>query len=148
MGDELALPNDISYRGDPHRQHEGRWLHRPAMDWQVAAQRETADSLSGKVYRRLRALIRQRAALSALAADQALGSVALGDPRLFALTRGDGFLAVHNFGDQPLTVELAAIGDGRWTLLADDSDATVESLSDDMRLVLPVYAVRWLERSA
>jgi amylosucrase len=57
-------------------------------------------------------------------------------------------LALHNFGEQPLTVELAAIGDGRWKLLIDESDAAVESLRDDMRLVLPAYAVRWLERSA
>ncbi|NJB80847.1 MULTISPECIES: alpha-amylase family protein [Xanthomonas] len=146
MGDELALPNDGSYRNDPQRRHEGRWLHRPAMDWPLAAQREDAGSLSGTVYRRLRGLIRQRAALPALAADQALGSVALGDARLFALTRGDGFLAVHNFGEQPLTVELAALGDGRWKVVADGSETAVESLSNDMRLVLPAYAVHWLER--
>nr|WP_153065565.1 DUF3459 domain-containing protein [Xanthomonas arboricola] len=146
MGDELALPNDGSYRDDPQRRHEGRWLHRPAMDWQLAAQREDAGSLSGTVYRRLRGLIRQRAALPALAADQALGSLALGDARLFALTRGDRFLAVHNFGKQPLTVELAALGDGRWKVVADGGEAAVESLSDDMRLLLPAYAVRWLER--
>ncbi|CAD1795205.1 amylosucrase [Xanthomonas arboricola pv. juglandis] len=146
MGDELALPNDGSYRDDPQRRHEGRWLHRPAMDWPLATQREDAASLSGTVYRRLRGLIRQRAALPALAADQALGSLALGDPRLFALTRGDRFLAVHNFGDQPLTVELAALGDGRWKVVADGGETAGESLSDNMRLVLPAYAVRWLER--
>lgn len=146
MGDELALPNDGSYRDDPQRRHEGRWLHRPAMDWPLAAQREDAASLSGTVYRRLRGLIRQRAALPALAADQALGSVALGDARLFALTRGDRFLAVHNFGEQPLTVALAALGDGRWKVVADGGETAAESLSDDMRLVLPAYAVRWLER--
>ncbi|KTF29605.1 amylosucrase, partial [Xanthomonas vesicatoria] len=76
MGDELALPNDISYRMDAERQHEGRWLHRPAMDWQRAAQRQDSSSVSGRVYQRLQALIQQRAALPALAADRALGSVA------------------------------------------------------------------------
>ncbi|MBB4755777.1 amylosucrase [Xanthomonas arboricola] len=148
MGDELALPNDIGYRDDPQRRHEGRWLHRPAMDWQRAAQRDVAASVSGTVYRRLRGLIRQRAALPALAASQALGSIALGDSRLFALTRGDDFVAVHNFGEQPLTVELAALGAGRWTMLADGSEAATESLGDAVRLVLPAYAVRWLERIA
>lgn len=33
MGDEAGLLNDASFRGDPVRAHEGRWLHRPAMDW-------------------------------------------------------------------------------------------------------------------
>jgi len=39
MGDELALGNDETYRSDPLRRHEGRWLHRPPMDWERAARR-------------------------------------------------------------------------------------------------------------
>lgn len=33
MGDEVGMTNDHSYRDDPARRHEGRWLHRPVMDW-------------------------------------------------------------------------------------------------------------------
>lgn len=33
MGDEAGLLNDRSYLADPDKAHEGRWLHRPAMDW-------------------------------------------------------------------------------------------------------------------
>ncbi|MEA5122896.1 alpha-amylase family protein [Xanthomonas floridensis] len=146
MGDELALPNDIGYRMDAHRQHEGRWLHRPAMDWQIATQRNDANCLAGKVYRRLRALIQQRAAIPALAADQALGSIALGDPQLFALTRGDSFLAVHNFGEQPRELTLAAIGGDGWTVLATDDGVDAAAPSDRAVLVLPAYGVRWLKR--
>lgn len=47
MGDEFGLLNDPGYRRDPGRAHDGRWLHRPAMDWAAAsapeAQRITAD---------------------------------------------------------------------------------------------------------
>ncbi|MCP3033677.1 MULTISPECIES: alpha-amylase family protein [Xanthomonas] len=146
MGDELAMVNDPGYRDDPLRQHEGRWLHRPAMDWQLAAQRHDANSLSGTVYRRLRGLIRQRTALTALAADQALGSVALNDARVFALTRGESFIALHNFSDQPLDVELAAVGVDGWTLLAIDDAVDAAAMSDDVSIVLPPYGVRWLQR--
>ncbi|KFA28839.1 amylosucrase [Xanthomonas vasicola] len=147
MGDELAMLNDTGYRDDPHRQHEGRWLHRPAMDWQLAAQRHAAESLSGTVYHRLRGLIQQRAKLGALAADQALGSIALSDPRLFVLTRGDSFIAVHNFSDQRLEVELATIGDG-WKLFAINDDVESAASSDSVSLVMPAYGVRWLQRGA
>ncbi|MEA9563783.1 MULTISPECIES: alpha-amylase family protein [unclassified Xanthomonas] len=146
MGDELALPNDISYRMDTQRQHEGRWLHRPAMDWQRAAQRHDNSSVSGQVYQRLHALIQQRTALAALAADQPLGSVALDNVHLFALTRGDSFVAVHNFSDQLLDVAFAGKLSGRWQVLADKHDAVAEPLGDDLRLALPGYAVRWLQR--
>ncbi|MCS3808188.1 amylosucrase [Xanthomonas sp. 4461] len=146
MGDELALPNDLSYQLDMERQHEGRWLHRPAMDWQRAAQRHDSSSVSGQVYQRLHALIQQRAALPALASDQSLGSVALDTPQLFALTRGDRFIAVHNFSAQALDVVLAGRLSGRWQVLADLPDAVTQPLGDDLRLALPGYAVRWLER--
>ena len=33
MGDEAGMLNDYAYRDDPDRAHEGRWLHRPQMDW-------------------------------------------------------------------------------------------------------------------
>lgn len=33
MGDEAGLLNDTGYRADPTQAHEGRWLHRPRMDW-------------------------------------------------------------------------------------------------------------------
>lgn len=36
MGDEFGLANDRTYRNDPVRAKEGRWLQRPAMDWPVA----------------------------------------------------------------------------------------------------------------
>ncbi|MCC4620716.1 amylosucrase [Xanthomonas cassavae CFBP 4642] len=146
MGDELGLPNDTSYRSDPERRHEGRWLHRPAMDWQRAAQRHDDRSLAGQIYQRLHALIQQRSALPALAADRPLGSVTLNDPKLFALTRGDSFIAIHNFSDQPLNAELADSAVGRWRVVGDRSESGVAPLGDDMRLVLPGYAVRWLER--
>ncbi|MBB4131160.1 alpha-amylase family protein [Xanthomonas sp. 3075] len=154
MGDELALPNDNSYRNDPLRRHEGRWLHRPAMDWQIAAQRENAESVSGKVYRRLHALIQQRAVLPALAADQAVGSLALSDSRLFALTRGDRFIAVHNFSDRALQAQLPIGAQTQWKFSAatqcatsrDGGDIATEPLSAGTHLQLPAYAVRWLER--
>ncbi|QJD68823.1 amylosucrase [Xanthomonas campestris pv. badrii] len=146
MGDELGLPNDTSYRSDPGRRHEGRWLHRPAMDWQRAAQRHDDSSLAGQIYQRLHALIQQRAALPALAANHSLGSVRLADTQVFALTRGEGFLALHNFSDRPLHAELAGKVDGRWRVLGDRSESAAAPLGDDMRLVLPGYAVRWLQR--
>lgn len=144
MGDELALPNDTAYLDDAQRRHEGRWLHRPAMAWELAAQRHDPSSLAGTVYTRLRALIRLRAGLPALAATQSLGSVALGDARLFVLTRGDSFLAVHNFSEVPLPVDLTQTGHALWAVL--DTDGTGDASEPRTELLLPAYGVRWLQR--
>ncbi|KHA63469.1 hypothetical protein NI18_15540, partial [Sphingomonas sp. Ant20] len=50
MGDEAGLLNDHSYRDDPDRAHEGRWLHRPVMDWD-ALDRDAARRISGDIRR-------------------------------------------------------------------------------------------------
>ncbi|THD83698.1 alpha-amylase [Aliigemmobacter aestuarii] len=60
MGDELAMLNDYSYRDDPDHAHDSRWLHRPRMDWAVAAQRETDDGPAGRVFRGIRHILRRR----------------------------------------------------------------------------------------
>lgn len=45
MGDELGLGNDRSFLSDPERSGEMRWLHRPAMDWAAADERDEPDSM-------------------------------------------------------------------------------------------------------
>jgi amylosucrase len=40
MGDEIGLLNDDSYLDDPNLAGDNRWLHRPCMDWELAAKRD------------------------------------------------------------------------------------------------------------
>ncbi|MCZ7671409.1 MAG: alpha-amylase family glycosyl hydrolase [Chloroflexi bacterium] len=39
MGDEIGLLNDHSYLQEPNLAGDNRWLHRPRMDWKLAAER-------------------------------------------------------------------------------------------------------------
>lgn len=36
MGDEIGMVNDESYRDDPAKAADNRWMHRPVMDWTAA----------------------------------------------------------------------------------------------------------------
>ncbi|KLD75751.1 amylosucrase, partial [Xanthomonas hyacinthi DSM 19077] len=144
MGDELALGNDEGYRSDPLRRHEGRWLHRPAMDWERAARRGEGDSLPGQVYARLRTLIAARAATAALAAEQPLRALPLGDPALLGIARGADFVAAYNFSAHPVAVDRAALGAGHWQAIADGGiDAATLQEWDG---ILPAYGLRWWRR--
>jgi len=144
MGDELALGNDEDYRNDPLRRHEGRWLHRPAMDWERAAQRGDRNSLPGQVYSRLRSLIAARAATAALAAAQPLRALPLGDPALLGIARGEDFVAAYNFSAQPVAVDRSALGTGHWHAIADGgTDAATLQAWDG---ILPAYGLRWWRR--
>ncbi|MEW5872379.1 MAG: alpha-amylase family glycosyl hydrolase [Chloroflexota bacterium] len=63
LGDEIGMLNDYSYRQDPAKAHDSRWVHRPAADWQKIALRHDAHSLEGRIYQGLQRLVnlRQRA---------------------------------------------------------------------------------------
>lgn len=110
MGDEIALGNDTSYLDDPAHAGEGRWLHRPAMDWALAdaVVAEAGNRAAGiavdpdvrtdastarlacarRVYDSLCALLHARASLPALRGDAPLTVLPSGDATLLCVARG------------------------------------------------------------
>ena len=120
MGDEAGLLNDHGYADDPARAHEGRWLHRPRMDWAAldgaAARRITAD---------LSAL---RAARIASGGAGAPVAIATGHDALLGVACG-GDRVFLNFGDRALPLG----GAGRDRLTGGSCDT------------VPAWGVVWLE---
>jgi amylosucrase len=104
MGDELGLLNDDAYRDDPERAHEGRWLHRPEMDW-AALDGAAARRISGD----LRAL---RAARVASGGAGAPALIDTGAPALLGVACGSDRVFL-NFGAAP--VALPSVGRDRLT---------------------------------
>lgn len=104
MGDEIGLFNDPDYQchapgGD------GRWLHRPFMDWdRVARLSRHQDDWAAPLHLRLRALIGKRRDLPMLHAAQPNLMLDCADcPAVLAFIRGEGssrLLFVGNFSDQ------------------------------------------------
>jgi len=122
MGDEAGLLNDTDYRDDPERAHEGRWLHRPAMDWAA---------LDGKAARRIAGDIRAlRAARIASGGAGAPATIPTQTPALLGIACGSDRVFL-NFSPHAVRVgDLAgwhdrvadsAIGDdamtGPWSVL-------------------------------
>lgn len=77
MGDELGQLNDYSYRADPHKAGDSRWVHRPAMDWAMAEQRHNISTPQARIYAGLMRMVelrKQMPALSTLPAHMATGN--------------------------------------------------------------------------
>ena len=66
MGDELALRSDPGWAADPAHVLDNRWMHRPLMDWDLAARRHDPGSLEGRVFAAIRRLGDARRSLLAL----------------------------------------------------------------------------------
>lgn len=57
LGDEIGMLNDYTYRDDPAHEYDSRWVHRPRADWEKYAKRNNQQSVEGRIYHGLRALI-------------------------------------------------------------------------------------------
>jgi hypothetical protein len=60
LGDEVATLNDYSYRDDPAKARDSRWVHRPHADWERYARRNDPETIEGRVYQGLQKLMNLR----------------------------------------------------------------------------------------
>lgn len=146
MGDELGLPNDRSYLDDPDRAGDGRWMHRPPMDWALAAAAPEADTPEGRIWRGTRHVLAVRAGNAALRGDVPSRILRTGHDKLFCVQRPgvDGTLTMLcNF-----TAERQQIETHRIEFKGDDVPVDLltgtrpETEAD--RIVLPPYGALWL----
>ncbi|NWK98405.1 amylosucrase [Sphingobium lactosutens] len=97
MGDEAGLLNDHSYLNDPQRRHEGRWVHRPDMDWE-ALDKPTARRIISDI----NALRDARIASGGAGGPEAFDT---GHPALLGVRCGSD-LVFLNFSATPISVVL------------------------------------------
>jgi amylosucrase len=106
LGDEIGTLNDYSYRDDPAKAGDSRWIHRPATDWAAVARRAEVGSVEGRIYGGLAHLIALRKTHPAFAGHET-AIVDFGNPAVFAYSRqgpGGRVLAVANFSERPQTL--------------------------------------------
>lgn len=147
MGDELGLMNDRSYLGDPRLAGDGRWLHRPRMDWPRAGRRQEGEALEARIHRGLRALIDARRRSYPLHARASTRMLSLAGGAVLGLVRESArgrLLALASFSPERQWVsaaELIACGVPRdaWDWLLDRALAL-----DGPGLALEPYQARWL----
>lgn len=113
MGDELALRNDTAYRADPQLAADNRWLHRPWMDWTVAARRHDPATLEGRVYAWVQRLGAARQDVPALRGGAEGTTWDVWDSRVLAWQRwapqGGHFIGLASFAEVPTAVPLGPL---------------------------------------
>jgi amylosucrase len=146
MGDELALTNDWGYLDVPDHAHDSRWVHRPRMDWDRAARRETGEDASARVFRGVRHILARRAATEALHGGVPVRVVGSGNDAVLAVQRvapTGVLLGLFNVTEAWQTLPegiVRGLGVSRmWDAL---SEAPVQPHGG--QVVLPPYARVWL----
>jgi len=115
-GDEVATLNDRSYRDDPAKAGDSRWLHRPVIDWQRMDRRHERGTIEQRVFASLQRMIAIRKTIPAFADFNNRELIDVAHPSLFAILRtppdlsGEPVLVVANFGLEPVVFDTAEVG--------------------------------------
>jgi len=112
MGDEIALLNDYDYAKEPNHK-DGRWLHRPKMNWDLTSLGTRHQALAHSLHSYLQRLGKARQKAELFSTNHMLGYPDLANPALFATHRASStnqLLALSNFSakPQPLSKDLIA----------------------------------------
>lgn len=140
MGDEIGLTNDEAFKDDPLRAADGRWLHRPLMDWRRAERRNQRGSTEQLLFETLRHLGETARRLNGLGVAGRARPCVVGDAAVLAFTRTDGprqLMVVANMSDRTVSLSLPPA-------FAGAQDVLLVSQDDGDPARLGPYAVRWL----
>jgi amylosucrase len=146
LGDEVGTLNDYGYRDDPAKAEDSRWAHRSAADWDKIARRNDEGTLQGRIYTRLRQLIKLRQGNPAFAGGDT-EIIDTGNPQVFGYVRqyqGQRVLVLASFieNEQYISgnnLRVHGLGYGFTDLV------TGERITSDADLILEPYRFVWLE---
>jgi glycosidase len=107
LGDEVGTTNDYSYRDDPARADDNRWLHRPRIDWDKMERRHDSTTIEGRIFQQISRLIDLRRQTPAIGGDD----TRFFDTRnahIFGYVRSNELLVLCNFSEtrQAVAVEI------------------------------------------
>jgi amylosucrase len=146
FGDEVGTLNDYSYRDDPAKADDSRWVHRPSTDWDKMARRTDESSIEGQVYNRLRRLIELRQEHPVFGGGET-EIIDTGNPHVFGYVRqheGERVLILTSFTEeeQRITANDLRLHGLSYTLT---DLVTGEQFSSDEDLILAPYRFVWLK---
>ena len=148
MGDEIGLLNDHSYLDDPDLANDSRWIHRPVMDWDKAAERSDSQSITGRIFQGICQLAAARKRAFLLHAKARTFPVWTHNESVFGMIRESArgrLLVLANFTEQPQTVPRYRLKElGFHSLLVNRLEENPLDMWGDV--VLKPYQSFWLEK--
>lgn len=111
-GDEIGQVNDYSYKEDPDKAADSRYLHRGKLDWTLTEQISDEESVTGQIFGQLDRLEKIRSAGKVFAAQADARTVATGDTSVLCISRsceGEEILGVFNFSEYNKEVSLCGV---------------------------------------
>ena len=141
-GDEIAQVNDYSYKDDPNKAEDSRYLHRGKMKWDLAEHADDPSTPEGRVFQGLNTLGKLRRTHRAFGAEADVWTLDTGDNGVLAIGRyleGEKLIGVFNFTPEDKTVTFPW-DPGEFTDLLTGEKYVLESLR------VPAYGCYYMEQ--
>ncbi len=145
LGDEVGTLNDYSYRENPAKMDDSRWVHRPKADTSLYQRRKDEKAIPGRIYHGLKRLIHLRKNFSPIGGEPPR-FIDAGNPHVFGYVRRNGtqnLLILNNFSEDPQIIApntLRLLG-----IRSDFEDLVSENLyTSEAELVLAPFQYLWL----
>ncbi|MCT0209205.1 MAG: alpha-amylase [Cyanobium sp.] len=112
-GDALGVLNDYSFRDDPDKHEDSRWVHRPKINWQQAEQRKQPGTVEFEIFTAMQRMIAIRKQTSAFADFNNRELLPVANDHVLCYARSDGqqgansVVVLANFDASPQQVELS-----------------------------------------
>jgi len=150
-GDEIGTVNNDSYRDDPLKAGDSRWVHRPWFDWQKAERRNSPATVEYKIFTALKQMISIRKEITVFADFNNRELIEVENPHLFVFGRyhlqqpSEQVLVVANFSEHPQHLNLDDIGTwkAQYGTLVDLYCGESPDIFKNS-LVIPGYSFYWL----
>lgn len=112
-GDEIGQVNDYSYKEDPAKKEDSRYLHRGKFRWEIVDNCKNPDSVHGKLFQGLSRLENIRRQEKVFDADAEMQVIETGDDSVLCIKRKKGrdtIIGIFNFYDSEKTVRMQLPG--------------------------------------
>lgn len=109
-GDEIGQVNDYTYKEDPDKAQDSRYIHRGAMNWRQVEKIMDERSVEGRIFKRLGRLERIRKAEKVFMTDADAWTFETGENSVLGIGRyfeGKTLLGLFNFSEYGKTIALS-----------------------------------------
>ena len=105
-GDEIGQVNDYTYKENPLKSEDSRYIHRGAMRWDLAENIEDGDTVEGKMFAGLSGLEQKRKSEKAFMTNADMWTIETYDSSVLCIGRcyeGDKIIGLFNFSENDKT---------------------------------------------
>ena len=142
-GDEVGQLNDYTYKDDPDKAADSRYIHRGAMDWKLVEQTDNAGSVAEQIFGELCRLETIRKSEKVFVTQADAQTMDTGDAAVLCMTRcyeGEKLTGLFNFSEYDKTASLRGVGiDGKC------KDMISGHILEDTDVHIPAYGFYYLK---